>query len=402
MEVPLPETQTQAPETQTPGTQTQDIPLTAQSYNEILTRIVEEERRLIDEKWKNDPLIPQVVQKTACKIPINKPALQYFNNPTMTTNFSRYVKEKRVEQSAQAILNQCSQFVSYVKCNLKELMLNKPTQELLTITIQNHRILFHEYLETLNQSGLKAPSMLTRISSLVHLVNWMMMTNNDVDFQLLIEVNKRLEIARARYQHLQRREHENRSLDKLIKARKWVESGIPGLQDMMSDSWLYFDALICLSRHHALTCHQYSWAVGYTLASLWVYAINSRSQSIEKMTMKAMKEIQSSGFHLSNEFKTSSCYQFQIVSPTNILELYIKYIRPHVIGPDIDSDDAVVFPSFRGTPLSSGEATKKINNVFATYGYDISITTLRDMLSTYVETLYQDGKLTEEGKEIYQ
>jgi hypothetical protein len=167
---------------------------------------------------------------------------------------------------------------------------------------------------------------------------------------------------------------------------------------MMKDSWPYFDALLCLSLHQALTCKQYSWAVGYTLASLWVYAMNSRSQSIEKMTIKAIKEIKTNGFHLSSEFKTSSCYKFQIVSPTNILELYIKYIRPHVIGPEIDSDDAVVFPSFKGTPLSAGEATRKIKNVFLTYGYDISITTLRDMLATHVEVLYQEDKLTEQGE----
>ena len=368
------------------------------TYKEIITRIVEEERRLMEEKSKNNVLIPKVVQKIPCKLPVNQHALQYFENPSMSPNFSRYVKEKRVEQSAQAILNQCSQFVSYVKCNLKDLVAGKSIQELLSITIQNHRLMFHEYLETLSQSGLKAPTLLTRISSLMHLVNWLMMINNDVDFHLLIEVNKRLELARSRYHQFQRREQENRSLDKLIRARKWVESGIPGLQDMMQDSWPYFDALICLSLHHALTCHQYSWAVGYTLASLWVYAVNSRSQSIEKMTMKSINEIQCNGFHLSSEFKTSSCYQYQIVSPTDILGLYVKYIRPHVIGPDIDSDDAVVFPSFRGTPLSSGEATKKINNVFSSYGYDLSITTLRDMLATHIETLYQDGKLTEEGQ----
>ena len=372
---------------------------TPMTYLDVVSRIVEEERRLSEQKKQNEDLIPVVEKKTKCILPINQQALQYFKNSNLTTNFSQYVKEKRVDQSAEAILNHCAQFISFVKGKLRDTLTATSIREILLTIVKNNRLIFQEHLDALTQSGLKHATLLTRISSLIHLVNWMMLTT-ETDFQSLIEINKRLEMARTRYVLLQRRIHQTESLDDMIKSRRWVESGIVGLQQMMKDSWSYFDALICLSLHHGLSSHQYSWALGYTLASLWVYAVNSRSQSIEKMTMKAIQEIQLTGFHLSQEFKTSAAYKFQIVSPTNIVELFIKYIRPHIIPPEIDSDDAIVFPSFKGTPLLSGEATKKINSIFAVYGYDITITTLRDMLATHVEDLYQDGKLSEQGKSV--
>jgi len=180
-------------------------------------------------------------------------------------------------------------------------------------------------------------------------------------------MNDRLKIERKRFQLMDRRKQKNQTLDVLIQQREWVQNGLVGLLDMMKDSWEYYDSLVCLACYQPLSCHQYSWALGYALASLWVIASNARKGCIEKMTMKDQKLMEQQNFCLATDFKTSSTYSYQIVTTTDIVGIYIKYIRKHIIPIEIDSDDAVVFPSWKGTPLHQGEVSKKVSHIFRRY-----------------------------------
>jgi hypothetical protein len=128
-----------------------------------------------------------------------------------------------------------------------------------------------------------------------------------------------------------------------------------------------------------------------------VYGINARAKCIEAMTKKDLKDIEENQFYLSSNFKTSNTYGYQIVSVTDILQIYVKFIRKQRIPDEIDSDEATLFPTYKGTPLTKGEASKKINLVFVKYGYDLSVTKLRDILSTYIEELHSSGKMTQKG-----
>lgn len=175
-------------------------------------------------------------------------------------------------------------------------------------------------------------------------------------------MNERLKIERKRYQMMEKRNQKKQTLDLMIAQREWVEDGMDGLMAMMKDSFPYYDSLICLSCYQPLSCHQYSWALGYALASLWVMTVNARSGCIEKMTMKDYHDIEDKQFHLASDFKTSATYSFQIVKTTDIIALYVKYIRKHVIPEDIDGDDSVLFPNFKGTPLCQGEVSRKVRH----------------------------------------
>lgn len=116
------------------------------------------------------------------------------------------------------------------------------------------------------------------------------------------------------------------------------------------------------------------------------------------MTLKNWNEISTNQFSLSNHFKTVHSYKYQIIAPTEILGLYVNNIRQCAIKPEHDSEEATLFPNYEGKILASGEITKKVENVFRYYGYHITITKLRDMISTHIEDMYRCGKLTEQGE----
>ncbi len=375
---------------------------TADTFQNILTFVIEEERRLNIEQEKNSILIPETIKKTTNMFSADQTALQFLSEGSQTLStimtFKEYVSNRREKKGIDAVLNQCSQFVTYVKTNeeIKDIKRMNVYDLVLTICEQTP-IIFNNYFNILRDQGLKASTILIRINSLIHLIDWIRMTSN-THFSNLTEVKQRLELERKYSTTIASRANKLKTVDKLLLAREWVEDGIIGVQKMMKDSWPYYDALIRLSFHHRLSCHQYSWCVGYALASLWVFAVNARSQSIQLMTLKSWKEISTYQFSLSNKFKTSSTYQYQIIASTDILKLYVTYIRKTAIPPELDSDDAVLFPTYKGTPLSSGEASKKVEKIFRTYGYHLTITTLRDMISTHIEDMFQSGKLTNEGK----
>jgi hypothetical protein len=207
-------------------------------------------------------------------------------------------------------------------------------------------------------------------------------------------MNERLGIERDRFRVMDKRKNQGNTLDSMIKNREWVEEGLNGVVSMMEDSFGYFDSLLCLSRYQSITCHQYSWALGYALASLYVLSVNARIGCIEKLTMKDYAEMNKNKMCLATEFKTSRQFSYQIVLKTDIIDLFIKYIRKGVIPEDIDSDESVVFPTFKGSQLSQGEACKKIQHIFERYGYRLTVTSLRKMISTHLHESFHSQKIT--------
>jgi hypothetical protein len=73
----------------------------------------------------------------------------------------------------------------------------------------------------------------------------------------------------------------------------------------------------------------------------------------------------------------------------------VKYLRPQILADEYDSDDAKVFLNWNGKPLGPGDLNKKVKKFFRRYGYDLSITRLREIIATHVEDSAQD--LTNEG-----
>lgn len=371
-----------------------------ETYDIIATKVYEEERRLHNLYQRNLQLIPNRKKKTPCSLPINNSAMKYFtkNSNEILLSFQNYINERRDNQSSTlATLHQCSQFISYLEMTLQKKDLS--TLDLLFDVVVNHSLLFHHYFQFLRDNGLKCSTILIRLNSIYHLIQWLRMTNSQ-HFTELSNVLDRLIIDRNRYNSITTIEQKKKTIDHFIGTRQWVEGGISSLQTMMLDSWPYFDALISLSKYQHLKSHQYSWALGFTLSTLWIYGINARAKSIESMTLKDFKEMEENGFCLSTNFKTVSTYGYQIVSPTDVLRIYVKYLRNQIIPEEIDSDQATLFPTFAKTPLAKGEVSKKINSIFKRYGYDLNVTKLRDMLSCHIEDLHTEGKISNIGEFI--
>ena len=187
------------------------------------------------------------------------------------------------------------------------------------------------------------------------------------------------------------------SIEKMKELREWPSDGLPELQRLMIDSWPYFDSLVSLSCYQQISQHRYCWALSYALASLWIFQVNARSKAIEKLTMKDLEEMETNDFHLSSQFKTSTTYKYQIVASTDIVRLFVKYIRSYVIPANVDSEEAIVFCTSNGTPLAQGEISKKIGNLFLRYGYRLNVTKLRSILATEIEDAAERGEINPEG-----
>jgi hypothetical protein len=182
----------------------------------------------------------------------------------------------------------------------------------------------------------------------------------------------------------------------MIERREWVPGGMSEIMEMMIDSFAYFDSLVALATFQPLSCHQYSWALGYTLASMWTMAYNARIAAIETMTISDYQSIELEQFYLADQFKTSNIYSYQIINTTDVVKIFVKYIRKHVISPECDSGEAVLFPSWKGTPLAQGEASKKFSNIFRRYGYNLTVTRLRSIISTHVEEKFKKNEISQE------
>lgn len=368
-------------------------------YQSILKDVIEQEKRLQIVSKRNSVLLPSMIRKTPCLFPTDQISYQFLSKgcDSISNSFKTYLSEKRTTKGVDAILQQCSQFFSFVKKNefIDDAHQLEPYDLLLKICEQQPT-LFNNFLSLLRSHGFQASTLLIRISSLLNLIDWFRMVC-DTHFSNLTEVRQRLELERGFFQTIASRSNNQKTKEKFLEAREWIEDGIIGAQRLMHDSRPYYDALICLSKFQRLTSHQYSWALGFTLASLWVFAFNARSQSVERMTLNSWEDIKSNDFFLSSDFKTSPTFQYQIIAPTDILHLYVDNLRKSAILPEFDSKDAALFPTYNGTPLSSGEVSKKVEKIFKVYGYHITITKLRAMISTYIEEMKCLGKLTDQG-----
>ncbi len=371
-----------------------------ESFHDLISIIIEEEAKLTRLSAQNKELIPQHPKKTNCILSSDKESLDFLKKgiqlgpDQVRMSFLDFISQKRVKKSLESILNQSSQLIVFLKKN--DICLEKKSYPLLLQVSRDKPTLLNEYFSLLHQQGFKSSTILTRINSAIMLIDYIRMVT-DTDFRNLSDLIERLGRERTLYQTITSRECQQKTREKLIEMREWGEDGIIGLQRLMIEGWTYYDALIRLSLHTKLTSHQYSWTLGYTLASLWIFAVNARAQSIESMTMKDWKEMNTHQFYLANEFKTSKSYGYQIVASTDILKLFVCYLRCQVIPSDVDSDEAILFPNFKGQPLASGELTRKIQNIFSPYGYHITVTRLRDMLSTHIEELYRLGRIQFEG-----
>lgn len=370
-----------------------------ESFHDLISIIIDEETKLIRLSAQNKELIPQHPKKTNCILSSDKESLDFLSkgihvgSNKVRMSFLEFISQKRVKKSLESILNQSSQLIGYLKKNECQ---ERKSYTLLLRVSRDRPTLFGDYFTLLYQQGFKSSTILTRINSAVMLIDYVRMVT-DSDFRSLSDLIERLGRERTFYQTITSRENQLKTRQKLIELREWGEDGIIGLQRLMVEGWTYFDALIRLSLQTKLTVHQYSWSLGYTLASLWIFAVNARPQSIENMTMKDWREMNTNQFFLSNQFKTSNCYNYQIVASTDILKLFVCYIRCQIIPPNVDSDEAILFPNSKGEKLASGELTRKIQNIFSPYGYHITVTRLRDMLSTHIEELYNLGKIQFEG-----
>lgn len=375
----------------------EDSTIDIESFESISIRVCEEETRLFRLKQQNLQKIPQKKKKQHCTLPVNKEAMKFFESDrNISMSFHSYVYERRDNQtSTQSVLQQCAQFVSYIKLTLKNEKSNTIC-ELIFMVIDNNELLLHQYLQYLRELGIQPSTILLRINSIYHMIQWLKLTTT-THFTQLCQALDRLILERSRFHAITSINQKKKTLETLIEKRQWVEGGLPEVQALMRDSFTYFDSLVSLSTFQPLKSHQYSWCLGFTLASFWVFGLNARAKCIETMTRGDLQEIQEKEFHLSTNFKTSKTYGYQIVSVPDILKIYVKYIRRQRISEEIDSDEAPLFPTYSGTPLSNGEGNKKINSVFKRYGFDLSVTRLRDMLSTHIEDRFQDGKISSQG-----
>lgn len=372
---------------------------TIDSYQMILKEVITQEKRLQNTTQRNSILIPTVVRKTPCLFSTDNKAMNFFCNGcnSISITFKTYLSEKRVSKGVEAILQQCCQFFSFVKKN--EFIDNANQIEpydLLLLLCEKNPTVFNNFLIMLKSHGFQSSTLLIRINALLNLIDWFRMISN-THFANLTEVRQRLELERSYFTTITSRANQQKTKENFLKTREWIEDGILGARRLMEDCRPYFNSLVRLSEHQRISSHQYSWCLSYALASLWVFAFNARSQSIERMTLRSWEEIKTHSFSLSTEFKTSTTYQYQVIAPTEILHLYVNHIRKSAISPENDSEDSVLFPTYNGTPLSSGEVSKKVEKIFKIYGYHITITKLRAMISTYIEDMYRLGKLNEQG-----
>lgn len=368
--------------------------------SKILMEVLEEERRLRIDSNRNSCLLPDKQKKTQCVFSIDQEANKFLleGSDSIRMTFRDYISSKRETKGAEATLQQCGQFFTFIKVNatIQDIHTFKPYDLLLTVCEQTPT-LFNNFFNLLRDSGYKSSTILVRVNALLNLIDWIRMTSNS-HFTNLTEVRERLELERRFFTTIASRANKLKTKESLLESREWIDGGIIGAQRLMNDSRRYFDALVKLSAYQRLSSHQYSWCVGYTLASLWVFTLNARGQSVQKMTMKSWNEISTNQLTLSDKFKTANTYQYQIISSTDILKLYVDHIRKSAILPEHDSEEAALFLTYIGTPLSDGEASKKVERIFHRYGYHVTITKLRAMISTHIEDMYHENKLTIEGK----
>lgn len=285
------------------------------TFEEILKIVEEEETRLMQETVLNEDLISKDKKRGVCTLSEDKDFQKFLLTHQHSSDggtFEQFIKERRAPASIVPMMNHCCQFVTYLKS--KSLIYQQLSSSMIIETVASTQpVMFYDYLNfLLRGGGLKPGTVENRIDSLQYLIEWIRCsTNNDIYFKYTHAI-ERLKEERLRIQKINRKLSRENSIDNLVKKRRWVDDGVVGLQNMMLDSWRYFDALISLSRWTQLSRARYSWLLSYALASMWCLSINARVKSIETLTMKGFQELQEKKFHLSTSFKTASTYHYQV------------------------------------------------------------------------------------------
>lgn len=191
---------------------------------------------------------------------------------------------------------------------------------LIETVISETPVLFHEHLNSLLRGGsLKPGTIQNRIDSMQLMIDWFRANCQTNLYHLYSQTIDRLKDLRNHFSRINKKRSFDNTIEALVKKRQWVEDGVPGLHRMMTDSWTYFDAIVSLACvQKEITRARYSWALSYVLASLWCLTINSRTKSIEGLTMKGLQNIRKEKFHLSTSFKTSQTYHYQVSVVLNI------------------------------------------------------------------------------------
>jgi len=374
------------------------------TMQEIMNIIEEEESRLHQDICLNESDVPKE-KRGVSSLAEDKEFMKFlktYRNSSDGGTFLAYIQERRHKTCWDSILNHCCQFVTYAKMkgtHANEFQQIRSASLIESIIIQQP-VLFHDFLNHLLRSGtLKPGTIQNRIDSLQYLIEWFRCNSSNDIYYKYSNIIERLKEERNRFQSINRKKNRENSIDALIKKRQWVEEGVEGLQNMMLDSWPYFDALVAFSCTMPLNRQRYSWILCYSLASMWCLAVNARVKSIEKLTMKGFKELQKKKFTLSTSFKTCHTYHYQVVYTTDIVNLYVKYVRRQILPEELDSDEAKVFLTYQGNALAQGDVNKKVKKFFERYGYDLTVTKLREIMMTHVEE--SSGELTNEGSTHY-
>ena len=124
--------------------------------------------------------------------------------------------------------------------------------------------------------------------------------------------------------------------------------------------------------------------------------MNARPKAIELTTMLAWNSLKGTVFDLSCNFKTSGSYGFQIIKGTDIMSIFVQYMRRQIIPLDQDSEDSALLLTYSGTPLFQGELNKKIQLVFKPFGFKLSVTALRKMQSTAFDDAHKSQTISDE------
>jgi hypothetical protein len=91
-------------------------------YDEVLSRLQEEEEKVNADLQKNALVLPNIIKKGTINLQVDKRILKSFKDDRDTNNFSFYLSQRRQSsQSIESAMTQCSQFATYCKSKYSEL-----------------------------------------------------------------------------------------------------------------------------------------------------------------------------------------------------------------------------------------------------------------------------------------
>lgn len=92
------------------------VPSTDDQYDEVLTRLQEEESKVTSDLQKNRLLLPNIVKKGTINLQIDQRIKKSLKCEKDPHNFSFYLHQRRASnQSIESAISQCAQFATYSK-----------------------------------------------------------------------------------------------------------------------------------------------------------------------------------------------------------------------------------------------------------------------------------------------